>query len=331
MLPVRDQAGRVAGFVGRASPGAGPQVPRYLNSPETSLYKKGGLLLGLHEGRSALTAGATPVIVEGPFDAIAVTLAGTGRAVGLAPCGTALTTGQAALLATACDLSRAGVVVAFDDDPAGRRAATRAYAILRPHAAGVRLAGLPSGRDPAQVLQEDGPQALLDALTARARPLLGVIVDADVRRWEGRLGDVEGPVRAMRSAAAVLAGLLPPSSAAKVRQAAGGTVLTTVDEDMRPVTHPQVPAITQVLPADTASQALRLATRLGLPVTDVIIEVANAVTRQAAKAPARRQPAATLAAGSFPAGPADVPGEGAPVRAQGAPRPSRRRGPSHRS
>ena len=135
----------------------------------------------------------------------------------------------------------------------------------------------------------------------------------------------------MRSAAAVLAGLLPPSSAAQVRQAAGGTVLTTVDEDMQPVTHPQVPAITQVLPADTASQALRLATRLGFPVTDVIIEVANAVTRQAAKAPARRQPAATLAAGSFPAGPADVPGEGAPVNAQGASRPSRRRGPSHRS
>jgi hypothetical protein len=78
------------------------------------------------------------------------------------------------------------------------------------------------------------------------------------------------------------------------------------------------PAITQVLPADTASQALRLATRLGFPVTDVIIEVANGVTRQAAKAPVRKQSAATLAAGSFPAGPANLPGEGTPMKAQGA-------------
>jgi DNA primase len=66
---------RIAAVVdGRARPGTGPEIPKYLNSPETSSYQKGSLLFGLHQARDLLARGATPVIVEGPFDAIAVTL-----------------------------------------------------------------------------------------------------------------------------------------------------------------------------------------------------------------------------------------------------------------
>jgi DNA primase len=305
MLPVRDQHGRVTGFVGRARPGAGPAVPKYLNTPETSLYKKGDLLFGLHEARNALGAGATPVIVEGPFDAIAVTIAGAGHLAGLAPCGTALTTGQAALLAKACNLGRAGAIAAFDDDPAGRKAAIRAYGILRPYTASLQSASL-SERDPAQILQEQGPQALRKTLTATAEPLLGVVVDADVSRWEHRRGDVEGPVRAMRSACALLAELLPPSAAEQVRAAARGAMLATVDEEMKPVVSPQVPGIAQALPADTAHQVTRLADRLGLPLMEIVIEVANAVTRQST-ALTNPKSAAGLAAGSFPTEPLEMP------------------------
>jgi DNA primase catalytic core, N-terminal domain len=85
MLPVHDEQGNVAGFIGRARPGSGPGVPKYLNTPETCAYKKGNLLFGLHQASDRLTQGATPVIAEGPFDAIAITLAGQGRYAGLAP------------------------------------------------------------------------------------------------------------------------------------------------------------------------------------------------------------------------------------------------------
>ena len=91
MLPVHDAAGMLAGFTGRAHPDAGPDTPKYLNSPETATYKKSHLLFGLYQARPDLARGATPVIVEGAFDAIAISIADPGHHAALAPCGTALT------------------------------------------------------------------------------------------------------------------------------------------------------------------------------------------------------------------------------------------------
>lgn len=88
MVPVNDEHGSLAGPIGRAHPDAAAGVPKYLNSPETAGHKKGSLLSGLDRARRALAQEATPVIVEGPFDAIAVTLADPSRHAGLAPCGT---------------------------------------------------------------------------------------------------------------------------------------------------------------------------------------------------------------------------------------------------
>ena len=132
MLPVHDAAGMLAGFTGRARPDAGPDTPKYLNSPQTATYKKSHLLFGLYQARPDLARGAIPVIVEGAFDAIAVSIADPGRHAGLAPCGTALTSQQAAQLSQAADLPRTGILVAFDSDTAGRKAAIRAHGILRP-------------------------------------------------------------------------------------------------------------------------------------------------------------------------------------------------------
>jgi DNA primase len=137
MLPVHDEHGNLAGFTGRAHPDSGPDVPKYLNTPETSVYKKGNLLFGLHQARDRLTRGAVPAIAEGPFDAIAVTLAGQGRYAGLAPCGTALTSTQIEALSRTADLRQTGILVAFDSDTAGRKAAVRTYHLLR--ATGDRL------------------------------------------------------------------------------------------------------------------------------------------------------------------------------------------------
>jgi len=307
MLPVLDEHGNIAGFLGRARPGAGPEVPKYLNSPETSSYQKGSLLFGLHQARDLLARGATPVIVEGPFDAIAVTVADPGRHVGLAPCGTALTSEQAAILAQAADLGSAGILVAFDDDQAGRKAAVRAYDILRPVSSRLQSAVL-SGRDPAEILQTEGPEALRTILRDQVQPLSAVVIDAHLAPWERRLQDTGGPLLAMRSTAAVIAGLLPAGTAEAIRQITGSQELATIDEQMRPVANPELPEIARVLPADAAYQTMRVAERLGFTdYSDVLAEVANAVTRNAAR-PGNRaaRGAPQLAASSFPNPPAAI-------------------------
>jgi DNA primase len=312
VLPVRAADGWIAGFIGRARPDSAPSVPKYLNSPETSRYKKGDLLFGLREAQSALKAGATPVLVEGPFDVIAVSCAGEGHLAGLAPCGTALTQNQAALLASRCNLAKTGVLVAFDDDPAGAKAAIRAYRVLRPFTAILRQPVL-AGRDPAQILEQEGPLGLRTVLTAETVPLLSVIIDADLGRWEHRMSETEGPILALRSAAVVLADLLPPAAAAQVRETTSGTELAAVDDHARPVVSPQLPLVARAFPADTASEAVRLASRLGFPADEVVIEIANAVTRQEVRRGSGRSATqASLAASGFPAPPRAGPAPGTP-------------------
>jgi DNA primase len=280
MLPVHDERGTLFGFIGRARPGAGPDVPKYLNSPATGTYRKGDLLFGLHHARDHLARGATPVIVEGPFDAIAVTLAGPGRYAGLAPCGTALTTRQAEALGRAADLDRAGVLVAFDDDTAGRNAATRAHDILRGISDRLQSVAL-SGRDPAEILETEGPPALRAILRDRTQPLSAAIIDTCIDPWQRRLRDPEGPLLAMRSVATVIARLLPPEAAQAICQITRNKELDTLDEQMRPVANPELPEIARALPADSAYQIARTAERLGITdYSDVLAEVANAVTRQ---------------------------------------------------
>jgi DNA primase len=330
MLPVRDPAGQIAGFTARARPGAPEKVPKYINSPATSIYQKGSLLFGLWETRQALAAGAVPVIVEGPFDAIAVSAAGAGRYAGLAPCGTALTDRQVILLRQSCDLAGAGALVAFDDDPAGRKAAVRAFGLLRPAVSALASARL-AGRDPAQILQESGPQALRETLATATEPLLDVVVDAEIAQWENRLADTEGPLRAVRAAAIVLARLLPPATASQLQQITAGTELSAIDDQLEHAALPQLPGIARALPADTSRQIVRLADRLGFTASEVLIEIANAVTRQSSR-PSSRGPAAALLAGAdFPAAPLETPAD---VPAAGPERAVRHRAhcsPRHRS
>jgi DNA primase len=308
MLPVHDGQGNLAGFIGRARPGAGPAVPKYLNGPATSTYQKGDLLFGLHQAGGHLARGATPVIVEGPFDAIAVTLADPGHYAGLAPCGTALTSRQAAALSRAADLHHTGVLVAFDDDTAGHKAAIRAYGILRP--IGDRLQSVTlSGKDPAEILETEGAAALQTILQDRVRPLSAIVIDAHLGPWERRLRDPAGPLLAMRSTATLIAGLLPPETAEAIRQITRNKELLTLDEHLRPVANPELPDIAGTLPADAIYQITRTAERLGITgYSDVLAEVANAVTRNAARPKGVPHDAAPQLAGqSFPHPPSAVP------------------------
>ena len=169
-------------FVGRAHPDAtDARTPKYVNSATTDLFSKTDLPYGLTpETIAQLRGGANLAIVEGPMDALAVDTAARAdgrRLVAVAPLGTALTREQLATLNRIAPLRDRTVVVALDNDPAGRRAATAAHELLL--AAGVtnaRVPNLPAGQDPADVLATAGAQALAAALGQR-RPLADLAVD----------------------------------------------------------------------------------------------------------------------------------------------------------
>ena len=189
VLPLRDGDGQIIGFVGRAHPDASRRTPKYLNSPATVLYSKGEHVFGLAESRELLGAGAVPVLVEGPLDAIAVTTAMNGRGAGLALCGTALTTAQAVqidTLITTADqrvgTARRPLVLGFDNDPAGRRATEDAAALFAPRGRELLAVRWPECRDPASVLHHLGPEALVAEVRERALPLKAHVVDRRLDR-----------------------------------------------------------------------------------------------------------------------------------------------------
>ena len=218
MFGIRWPDGTLAGFTGRARPGGNRPGPVYLNSRTTGLYHKGSLLFGLYEGRRALAAGARPVLVEGPLDAIAVSAAGP--YAGVSPCGTALTPAQVAQLARTCDLRRGGVVVAFDADQAGRRAAVRAYDLLRGETDLAVAAVLPAGQDPAGFRRQHGGRALARRFDASV-PLADLVLDETVAPFERWLAFPDGTFAALHAAAPLVAGLPSDQVARQVARLAG--------------------------------------------------------------------------------------------------------------
>jgi len=162
VLPIRNGE-QIHGFIGRRNPALADDRkagPKYLNTPQTDLFDKSAQLFGLSEGRAALDAGATPVLVEGFFDAIAVTLAGDGQYVGVAPLGTSFTQAQANQLRSYIGAERPGVTVATDADLAGEVAAQRAFWMLTARGDTPRHVAMWGGQDPAEVLEQAGPTAL---------------------------------------------------------------------------------------------------------------------------------------------------------------------------
>lgn len=156
IIPIHNAGGVVTGFVGRRHPNAtNDHAPKYINSPTTAVFQKGHLLYGAE----LLRPGSIPVIVEGPMDAIAVTLAGHGRFIGVAPLGTALTPEQTLLLR-----HHPETLIATDADTAGDRAADKAFWLLAAHRFEPSRVNLPEGTDPAQLLHDHGPDHLHAAL-----------------------------------------------------------------------------------------------------------------------------------------------------------------------
>ncbi|GGM15830.1 MobF family relaxase [Nakamurella endophytica] len=187
VTPITTPDGQVAGFIGRKNPSdTNTETPKYLNTPTTALYDKSRLLYGLTpDAVAALRDGADLVIVEGPMDAAAVNAAHREPAghhpavVAVAPCGTALTAEHLATLDAVTDgrLTARQIVVAFDQDTAGRAAAVRAHQLLA-HTGIHDSRGLLThpGKDLADLLADAGPDTVRDAVNDR-RQLTDLVVD----------------------------------------------------------------------------------------------------------------------------------------------------------
>ncbi|HLR45650.1 MAG TPA: DNA primase [Deinococcales bacterium] len=156
MFPIRDRLGRTAGFAGRI---LGEGEPKYLNTPETDIFHKGGILFGLDLAAPHLRDSGEAVIVEGYMDVIALQQAGFGNA--MATLGTALTAEHADLL-TRQEVSR--LYLAFDADEAGQRATLAGLDRSIGRSFLVKAVVLADGRDPADVVLEAGPDAFRTAL-----------------------------------------------------------------------------------------------------------------------------------------------------------------------
>jgi DNA primase len=161
IFPVRDETGRLAGFGGRLIDGDGA---KYVNSPEGDIFNKRKLLYLMHDAKRSIRERKRAILTEGYMDAIRAHLAGFTETV--ASLGTSLTEEQALLLKRFTDLC----CIAYDADGAGREASIRGMYILQRHGVEVRVVSLPEGRDPDDLLREEGADAF-GALLQKALPL----------------------------------------------------------------------------------------------------------------------------------------------------------------
>ncbi|PFG43595.1 DNA primase [Isoptericola jiangsuensis] len=213
--PIRDVTGAVIGFGARRL-FESDQGPKYLNTPETTLYKKAQVLYGIDLAKRAIAQSKRVVIVEGYTDVMAAHLSGVDVAV--ATCGTAFggdhakvvrrllgdtTAGGGLQLASGASLG-GEVIFTFDGDAAGQKAAIRAFGEDQRFHAQTFVAVEPSGMDPCDLRMARGPEAVRALVDGRV-PLFEFVIRTTLREFD--LDTVEGRVGALRSAAPLVAGI----------------------------------------------------------------------------------------------------------------------------
>jgi DNA primase len=156
MFPIHNESGKVIGFGGRAL--ADEDQPKYLNSPETSLYKKTNVLYNLHRAKDPMRKQDRVILVEGYMDVIGVTAAGFGNVV--ASCGTALTDKQVQALKRFTHR----IAVNFDPDVAGVNASVRSIDMLLAESMQVRIMELEGGLDPDEYCKAHGSEAYAERI-----------------------------------------------------------------------------------------------------------------------------------------------------------------------
>ena len=197
MFPIRDRRGRVLGFGGRAM--RSDQGAKYVNTAETDFFHKSQMLYGVDLAKAAIAKAGRAVVVEGYTDVLALHQAGIDEVVGVM--GTAITGEQVAALSGMVE----EVVLALDADSAGQEAMLRAQRVAAGRRMRLRVAAMPAGEDPAEMMAADGGaerfRALLDGAAELPAFQVGLVLDRT---------DVSSPVerdRALGEVAPVLAGM----------------------------------------------------------------------------------------------------------------------------
>jgi DNA primase len=213
--PIREVTGETVGFGARRlfDEDSGP---KYLNTPETPLYRKSQVLYGIDLAKREIAKTRQAVVVEGYTDVMAMHLSGVGTAV--ATCGTAFGSEHARIVRRLMgDAGAAGgvqlasgasvggeVVFTFDGDAAGQKAALRAFGEDQAFGAQTFVAVEPGGMDPCELRQASGPDAVR-ALVAGRQPLFEFVIRSTLRSFD--LGTAEGRIYALRAAAPVVASI----------------------------------------------------------------------------------------------------------------------------
>ncbi len=215
MWPIRDVTGEIVGFGARRLYDE-DQGPKYLNTPETSPYKKSQVLYGIDQAKREIAKQKRVVVVEGYTDVMAAHLSGVTTAV--ATCGTAFGTDHARIVRRLLGDTTAGgglqlasgasvggeVIFTFDGDAAGQKAAVRAFGEDQRFYAQTFVAVEPGGMDPCDLRMARGPEAVR-ALVDGRQPLFEFVVRTTLDSFD--LDTAEGRVGALRAAAPIVAGI----------------------------------------------------------------------------------------------------------------------------
>jgi DNA primase len=185
LFPIFDPKGRISGFGGRI---VGDGQPKYMNSPESPVFDKSRLLLGLFQQAAEIRSRQRVVLVEGNFDLVSLVVHGCPNVV--APLGTALTRPQLKLLRHYAE----NAILLFDGDAAGVKAAVRAVPLFLAEQMSAKVALLPSGHDPDTFVREKGLEQLerlLDAATPLAEFALTKLIEEHGLTLDGKKKIVE--------------------------------------------------------------------------------------------------------------------------------------------
>jgi DNA primase len=220
LWPIRELSGDVVGFGARRLHDDDRIEAKYLNTPDTPLYKKSQVLYGLDLARKPVALSSQAVVVEGYTDVMACHLAGVETAI--ATCGTAFGEEHARILRRLMldnDEFRGEVIFTFDGDAAGQKAALRAFQGDQQFVAQTYVAVEPGGRDPCELRLAEGDAAVRE-LVARRVPLYRFVLGNVIGRYD--LDRADARVDAVREAARLVSSVRDKSKVeAFVRELAG--------------------------------------------------------------------------------------------------------------
>lgn len=212
IFPIINTAGKVIGFGGRALDDKA--MPKYLNSPENRVFQKKNNLYALNSTKQDIGKAGTAIIVEGYMDAISLYQNGVRNVA--ASLGTALTDNQAKLI----NRYTKNVVLSYDADAAGQKAALRGIEVLRNEGCKVKVLHVTDGKDPDEYIKKNGRDAF-DKLVEKAIPYTDYKIEAAKRDID--LGTEEGKIDFIRRITPILSDLTPVEADIYIKKAARDT------------------------------------------------------------------------------------------------------------